>query len=337
MKILIFGATGNCGRACFRHLVSSGHDVYAVARSAPDDALMAARFFQGDISDEALFGRLPGDFDAVINFAGVQPSILPVSEATDRAATYRQYVDINIRGVFNILEYCRRSGIARYVYTTTHRDYENYWSGESALTHDLPPAINYAGDHAMYAISKTSAKMIGDYFGTVHAMRVYNLRLPMIFLVPEQPYYLRDGKPELMPFLKIIRDALNGDTLEIWGEPGMRRDYVHIDNLIALIDACLDTSQPGCTLNVGTGEGVTTERFVRSIGEVFAPPGKAPHVIYRPEKKTYKSAVYDITFEQANFGYEPVLLDGMLERLRHELVEGGYLERWGWPGDGAGA
>jgi len=295
---------------------------------------MAARFYQGDICDEALFARLPGDFDAVINFAGVQPSILPVSEATDRAATYRQYVDINIRGVFNVLEYCRNTGVARYLYATTHRDYENYWSGETALTHDLPPAINYAGDHAMYAISKTSAKMIGDYFGTVHAMRVFNLRLPMIFLVPEAPYYLHDGKPELMPFLKIIRDALNGETLEIWGEPTMRRDYVHIDNLIALVDACLESPHASCTLNVGTGEGVTTERFVRRIGEVFAPPGKEPIFIYRPEKKTYKSAVYDIAFEREHFAYEPVLLDGMLERLQHALVEDGYLQQWGWLGNG---
>lgn len=334
MKILIFGATGNCGRACFQHLTNSGHDVYAVARSAPRDARMAGRFFPGDIRDEELFSRLPDDVDAVINLAGVQPSILPVSEATDRAATYRQYVDINIRGVFNVLEYCRRAGVARYLYATTHRDYENYWSTESGLTHDLPPAINYAGDHAMYAISKTSAKMIGDYFGTVHAMRVFNLRLPMIFLVPEEPYYLHDGKPELMPFLKIIRAALNGETLEVWGDPDMRRDYVHIDNLISLVDACLDSSKASCTLNVGTGEGVTTERFVRSIGAAFSPPGTEVDVVYRPEKRTYKSAVYNIAFEREKFGYEPVLLNGMIERLKREFTDGGYAAKWGWHAGG---
>ena len=300
----------------------------------PKDALMGGRFYQGDITSEKYFSRLPADFDAVINFAGVQPSILPVSESTDRSATYRQYVDINIRGVFNILEYCRRSEISTYIYSTTHRDYEKYWSSERALTNGLPPAINYKGDHAMYAISKTSAKMIGDYFGTVHDMKVFNLRLPMIFLVPEEPYYLRDGKPEIMPFLKIIRDAINGATLEIWGDKTMRRDYVYIDNLISLVEACLDSSHESCTLNVGTGEGVSTDRFVRSIGEVFSPPGKSPNFIYRPEKTTYKSAVYDISFEQRNFSYEPVLLAGMLSRLKHSLFNDGYLERWGWQRNG---
>lgn len=334
MKILIFGATGNCGRACFAHLANHGHEVYGVARSAPTSALMAERFFQGDICSGELFARLPDDFDAVINFAGVQPSILPVSEATNRSETYRQYVDVNIRGVFNILEYCRQAKISRYIYTTTHRDYENYWSSDTELAHDLPPAINYQGDHAMYAISKTSAKMIGDYFGTVHAMRVFNLRLPMIFLVPEEPYYLHDGKPVIMPFLKIIRDAMNGETLEIWGDPSMRRDYVHIDNLISLIDACLESPQASCTLNVGTGEGVTTDRFVRAISEVFSPPGAGAEFIYRPEKTTYKSAVYDISFEQQHFGYQPVLLSGMLNRLKQVLIDDGYLKKWGWQSDG---
>ena len=40
-------------------------------------------FIKGDICDDTLYGKLPQNLDLVINFAGVQPSILKHSENTD--------------------------------------------------------------------------------------------------------------------------------------------------------------------------------------------------------------------------------------------------------------
>ena len=62
-----------------------------------------------------------------------------------------------------------------------------------------------------------------------------------------------------MPFLRVIRAAINGEKLEIWGDPEMKRDYVHVGNLINLIKLCQSSDLDGGTFNVGTGEAVTTE------------------------------------------------------------------------------
>ena len=192
----------------------------------------------------------------------------------------------------------------------------------------MPTAINYKGDHSMYAITKTSAKMIGDYYGQMFDTRVFNLRLPMIFLVPDSPYYLKDGEPTLMPFLKVISDAINGESLEIWGDPNMPRDYVYMDNLLSLIELCYKSDLPGGTFNVGTGEGVTTEEFVKSIGEVFKRDGSKINYIYRPEKHTYKSAVYDVEEQKKLLGYKPILLKEMLEKMKEKMYSEDYLAKW---------
>lgn len=284
----------------------------------------------GDIRDPALYNKLPTDVDLVINFAGVQPSILPTSEQTDFEETMRSYVDVNINGVLGILEFVRKNKIKNYIYTTSHRDYEQYWRNDRFLLNDLPPAINYNGDHVMYAITKTSAKMIGDYYSNAFGIRVFNLRLPMIFLIPKEPYFLSHGQKKVMPFLHIIRRATEGGPLEIWGDPAMVRDYVHVDNLISLIRLCYDSDLDGGTFNVGTGEAISTEKFVRAIGNNFAPKPDKIKYKYRPEKQTYKCAIYDVSEQREKLGYDPILLDGMLQRLKFDLKEGDCLKKWGW-------
>jgi UDP-glucose 4-epimerase len=268
----------------------------------------------------------------VINFAGVQPSILHTSESTDMTKTFNDYVNINIVGVFNILEYVRLNNIGTYIYTTTHRDYELYWNKQKKLTNNLPTNINYKGDHSMYAITKTSAKMIGDYYGGVFNTRVFNFRLPMMFMIPDDPYYLKDGEPTIMPFLKVIKDAINGRKLEIWGDPKLQRDYVYVENLMSLIELSFKSNLPGGTFNVGTGEGVSTENFIKTIGKVFGGISvkSKDQYIYKPEYCTYKSAVYDVSEQKEKLDYEPILLEEMLKKMKEKIYSEGYLDKWRW-------
>jgi len=327
MNVLIFGITGNSGRELASYYLGLDANVYGVGRSKCD--LEGVKYFQGDIRDTNLYKNLPCNLDLVVNFAGVQPSILNTSESTDLYKTLSEYIDVNIKGVYNIIEWVSKNNINCYIYATSHRDYENYWKDGNPLTNKLPPAINYEGDHTMYAISKLSGMMIGDYLLPLKEVRCFNLRLPMIFQIPQSPYYLSNGKKVMMPFLKIIKDALNGKDLEIWGDPYMPRDYVYVDNLIQLIEKCFQSTLRKGTFNVGTGEGVTTEKFIKNISKVFS-PNQNTKFIYRPEKNTYKSAVYNIDEQRKFLNYKPILLDEMLIRMKNKIESELFIKKWGW-------
>lgn len=129
--------------------------------------------------------------------------------------------------------------------------------------------------------------------------------------------------------MKIIKDAIEGKTLEVWGNPNMKRDYVHVDNLVNLIDGCVLSSISGGTFSVGTGEGATTEDFIKTIAEVFG-QGLNHNIFYKPDQYTYKSAVYNIDEQKRLLGYNPILLREMLEKIKHKLFYEGYLEEWKW-------
>jgi len=329
MKVLIFGVSGNSGRELAKHYLEKGATVFGVGRREKLEGLNDVNYIKGDITNRLLFEKLPVDFDLVINFAGVQPSILSESENTNLYATLREYVNVNMLGVYNLIEWVSKSSIKTYIYATTHRDYENYWSNGEKLLNNLPPAINYHGDHSMYAISKEVGKMMGDYVLPLQGVRCFNVRLPMIFMVPESPFYLANGKKRIMPFLKIIKDAIEGKDLEIWGDPTMPRDYVYITNLVNIIDKCEVSDLKGGTFSVGTGEGATTEYFIKTIADVFS-TGTERNFIYKPEKHTYKSAVYDVNEQKELLGYEPILLRTMLEMMKEKMYVEDYFSKWGW-------
>ena len=330
MKIMIFGVSGNCGKYCAKRFIQDGHTVVGVSRSTLKQQIVGLETIHGDITSKSFVSNLPTDFDLVVNFAGVQPSILLTSENTDLEQTLYSYVDVNMVGTFNVLEFVRKHCIKTYVYATSHRDIELSWKQGVFLKDEEPININYQGDHSMYAISKTTGKMMGDYYCQAFGIRVFNLRLPMMFLIPDEPYYLKDGKPTLMPFLQLIKKALNNESLEIWGDKELQRDYVHVENLYSLVTLTSESGLLGGTFNVGTGEAVTTERFVKAIGKEFAPDPSFNRYLYKPDADTYKCAIYDVEQQRKILGYKPILLNEMLKRLHSEIIQGDYLAKWSW-------
>lgn len=330
MRVVIFGVSGNSGRYLCAHFLEQGHDVLGVSRNSSGITRPGYQEVLGDIRNLDTFRNIAGEFDLAVNFAGIQPSILSYGEGNDRERAAREYVDINIVGALNVIAFVRERDIPVYVYASTHRELENHWSTGSVLRDDLDVSINVSGDHAIYAVSKVTARWAGEYLLGDSNTRHFSLRLPMMFQIPREPEYLHNGTKKLMPFLKIIRDAIAGGPLEIWGNPDMRRDYVHVHNLVQMIELCADSDLESGTFNVGTGEGVTTERFVRELGNAFAPNPSTLEYVYRPELKTYKSAVYDVSVAKTKLQYNPILLEEMVQRLKEDFEKKDSMRAWGW-------
>lgn len=330
-KLVFFGATGNSGSQLVEYLYSlDKFEMYCVGRKErkfPDKV----KYIQGDICSEELYLKLPKNADIVINFAGVQPSILPYSEETDFSKTMETYIDVNIKGVWRILEYVRHAGIKNYIYATSHRDIESSWVGGGVpLKEDIPFNVNYQGDHSMYAISKTSGLMLGEYYGEKFGFHCYSLRFPMIFSSPITNWYYSNGQKRLIPFVKILHKAHLGEQLEIWGNPDLRRDYVHISNMFSIVEKLLEGKARSGIYNVGTQEGVTTENFIREIASVFNPKNKQSKIVYCPEKRTYKQTTYSIEKCVDQFDFKPVKLREMLEIIKSDLEASDAFDCWNW-------
>lgn len=333
MKVLVvFGASSNIGIKFIRSLKEKDYYIYATGRKEILNLGQNITYLSGNILSDELFDKLPSEnVFAVVNFAGLQPSIMSLDAVQDHKKMMQNYVDVNIKGVGNILDYCMRVKVDRYLFVSSHRELEKYWKNGFYINSNFPVNINFSGDHSLYAISKYASTLIADYYRLNFDFKVFNFRLPMIYAVNDSDRYLSNGKSLVMPYLRIIRSAMMGEPLEVWGDPTMQKDYVYIDNVIDIISKALEVRDLTYgNYIVGTGEAVTTENFIKQIAKVFYPHGMNAKIIYKPENKTYKCAIYDVTKEIEELGYRPILFNEMLLNIKQEIEKHNMLEKWGW-------
>lgn len=112
-KVVIFGATGKVGCYTALYLKEKGYDVIAVGKRKSDNGFFAdygIEFESVDIMDKSSFSILPsGDVYAVIHMAATLP-------VTMKGYDPRIYVEENICGTMNVLDYSVSAGIQRFVF-----------------------------------------------------------------------------------------------------------------------------------------------------------------------------------------------------------------------------
>jgi uncharacterized protein YbjT (DUF2867 family) len=113
-KILVIGASGFVGGQVARALLADGHAVRCLARDPAKVRELAARggeVVRGDMTDPASLGRATAAVEAVyvaVHTLSPQPG----------DTTGQGFMDIELRGVRNIVAACRAHGVRRLIYVT---------------------------------------------------------------------------------------------------------------------------------------------------------------------------------------------------------------------------
>ena len=201
-------------------------------------------FIQGDICDErAVRETLQRGVDAVINFAAeshVDRSILHSSE----------FVQTNIVGTLNLLELCRKSGTKRFIQISTDEVYGSLGSS-GAFTEQSIIAPN-----SPYAASKASADLLVRSYCRTHGF-------PGIITRCSNNYGPYQFPEKLIPLL--ISNALGGIPLPIYGDGLNVRDWIHVRDHCAAIDAALHHGKDGEVYNVGARQELPNLDVARRI------------------------------------------------------------------------
>ena len=304
-QIIIFGATGNTGAYltdyCQRHFFNKGeYQVIAVGRKKT--AFFAARgirYEQVDIRNKDAFGVLPTrNVYAVVNMAGVLPAYLSSDDITP-------YVDTNIIGGLNILEYARKCHADRVLYTQTWAEQAGYWGKSEVLSPSMPRRLLFTGDHAFYAIAKSMIVDSMQYYWQEHGIRSFVFRLPNIYMYsPIKEYYV-DGRLRKVAYRYMIERAESGEPIEMWGDPNAFKDIVYVKDLCQMMFKALLSENDGGVYHVGTGVKTTLRQQIEGIIRVFSPADKPSYIVACPEKGSFPSFVMDIENARRDLGYEP--------------------------------
>lgn len=302
-KIVVFGATGNLGTYCIDYLLEKldlkKYEVIASGRRAKKDSgITKTDYVQVDITNKDDFKKLPQkDVYAVIDFAGALPAYVNYSD--------EEFINININGTLNILNYCRKSGADRIAYMQTWADMNGYLKEGKPLKPNVPRKPILTGDHAVYCITKCAAVDLLAHYRAEYGIKDFVFRLPNIYLYAPQKTYFVNGEERKIGYRYMIERAMKGEPIECWGNPKAGKDIVYVKDLCGMIFASLFVDRESGMYNVGTGVKTTMEDQIKGFIEVFSPKDHPSEIVYRPDKPDCDQFVMDISNIKKELGYKP--------------------------------
>lgn len=300
MNILLIGATGSTGLYLMDSLRKQRHKVFATGRRRRENSYFQENripYFSLDISKKEEFQKLDVyQYDVVVLLAGLMPA---------RMEGYKpeSYFYVNTLGTLHALEYCRSRGINKIIFAQSHSDVAGHWNTGRYIKDEAERILNLKGDHAAYIISKCAAVDLLEHYHQEFGLQSIIFRLPTIYCYWPDSYFYVDGMKKKIAYLAIIEQAINGEKIEIWGDPSVAKDIVYIKDFVQLLIKSIEHPTAQGIFNVGTGIPTTLEEQILGIIDVFSPRESASEVVYCPEKPSQVSYLYDITKAKKELGY----------------------------------
>jgi len=175
------------------------------------------------------------------------------------------YIQSNIQGFLNILEVCRKHSVKHLCYASSSSVY--------GLNDKMPLSTKDAVDHpiSLYAASKKSNEMMAHAYSHLFNIPTTGLR----FFTVYGPW----GRPDMALF-KFTKAILNDETIEIYNNGKLIRDFTYIDDIVDGISRVLfnppkgvskesinlsNSTAPWKIYNIGNSNPVDLMDFIAAI------------------------------------------------------------------------
>ena len=270
MRILLTGAAGGIGSTLGHYLHKKGHQLTLVDnRNGYSENLLISKktfgdFYNQDIRDPQLVDKLIDLYDCIIHLAAI--TALPDCES-DVIDT----INTNVAGTANIMECARKWNVPHVIFASTSAIYEN--NKEQIFTENLE-----VNPHLWYSLSKKMAEEVCESYRVNYGMSITTLRFFNVF-GPRQDIHRKN--PPLLNYL--VREIVQGKQPVLHSTGEQARDYIHVDDVVKLIDLCLE-KKPDDTFNVCTGSLLSVNQIVKYVCETFDSSIKP---IYREASKLW--------------------------------------------------
>jgi UDP-glucuronate 4-epimerase len=313
VPIIVTGAAGFIGHAVAHRLLARGETVIGIdiVNDYYDPALKEARLatFEGhdkftfvrcDIADAATIAKLVKD-------NGVRRVVHLAAQAGVRYSIENPfaYERSNLAGHLSVMEACRHApDFEHLVYASSSSVYGDKPMGGAGFTED-EPALSPV---SLYAATKRACELMSQSYATLYGFPQTGLR----FFTVYGPW----GRPD-MAYFSFTQKILKGESIEVFGNGKMARDFTYIDDIVDGIIGALDN--PPATaehrvLNIGDSHPVGLMEMIETLEKAI---GHEAVKVMRPMQPGDVTATYaDVSKLHALTGYKPkVMLAEGLQRF----------------------
>ncbi|MCA2003018.1 MAG: SDR family oxidoreductase [Chloroflexi bacterium] len=296
MRIVITGAAGFLGSHLCDRLLADGHEVIGMDNfitGSPDNIAHLASnekfsFYKRDVSNYIF---VPGKVDAILHFA---------SPASPNPQSKSGYFNLPIQtmkagalGTHNCLGLARAQN-ARFLLASTSEIYGDPQEHPQAETY--PGNVDPIGTRAVYDEAKRFAESLTMAYHRSHNV---NTGIVRIFNTYGPRLDLEDGRA--LP--NMIKQALLGQPLTVYGDGSQTRSFCYVDDLIEGIVKLLYSNEH-YPLNMGNPREMSILQFAEIINKVTGNQAGIVFVDARSDRDPQRRRP-DITRAKNILGWEP--------------------------------
>jgi UDP-glucuronate 4-epimerase len=311
MTVIVTGAAGFIGMHVAERLLERGDTVVGVdsfnayyepglkeARAARLEGRERFTMVRLDIADHEALKTLVGDSgaDRVVHLAaqaGVRYSI-------DNPFAYERS---NLMGHLSVLEACRHAEVKHLVYASSSSVYGDQPLNGAGFREDEPADRPVS----LYAATKRSCELMSQSYATLYGLPQSGLR----FFTVYGPW----GRPD-MAYFSFTEAIMSGESIEVYGEGRMARDFTYIDDIVDGVLGVLEHPPVSGheVYNIGDSSPVGLFTMISTLERVL---GRQAVKVLMPMQPGDVTATFaDVSKLSALTGYHPmVAIDEGLERF----------------------
>ncbi|GLF83862.1 MULTISPECIES: dTDP-glucose 4,6-dehydratase [Bacillus] len=203
------------------------------------------RFIQGDITlQHELDQAFDEVYDAIIHFAA--------ESHVDRSIESAEpFIQTNVLGTYRMLEAVLNGKAKKLIHISTDEVYGDLEPDDPAFTEQTPLSPNNP-----YSASKASSDLLVKSF-------IHTYQLPAMITRCSNNYGPYQHEEKLIP--TIIRKAVNGEKIPIYGDGQQIRDWLYVEDHARAVKKVLENGTAGQVYNIGGGNEKTNLDLTKTI------------------------------------------------------------------------
>jgi UDP-glucose 4-epimerase len=291
MRVTVLGGGGFIGSTIIDRLLLDGHQIRVFERPR----INSYRAFTASEQVEWLNGDFMSQHDIREAVRGADAVMHLVSTTLPKSSNDDPIFDVqsNLVASIQLLKIMVEEQVSRIVFISsggTVYGRPQYLPMDER--HPTEPQVSYG-------ITKLAIEKYISMFHSLHGLKPVILRVA-------NPFGERQRVETAQGAVAVFLDrAMRGQTIEVWGDGSVERDYIHVSDVAEAFACALMYEGQESVFNVATGKGTSLREILRIVQLVT---GVAVKVEYKPGRPfDVPTSILDISRAELQLGWRPAI------------------------------